>query len=347
MKFELNLPSRAQVVVVTDQQVGALYADSLLAELRESSAKVDLLTIAGGESCKSQQTKADIERQLFELGAKRDTLIVALGGGVVGDLAGFVAATYMRGIDYVQIPTTLLAMVDSSIGGKTGVNTDYGKNLIGAIWHPIEIIRRPEVLATLDQDQLINGLVEIAKIFLTCDVDALAGLRADLDQILAGEIATLEPHIERAIALKEEVVSRDEREKGERAILNFGHTLGHGFELLSGYNMLHGFAVGKGIWVESCMARLDGSLTDADFDAISDLLGGMGIGSEDCQSWSADQVWDAMRHDKKAAENQIKYVQLAGLGRVKQKGEAWLQPMDKVAFDAAIAEFLGWNTSRR
>lgn len=340
MKFDLNLPARRHAVVVTDQQVGALYADSLLAELGKSVEKVDLLTISGGEHCKNQQTKADLERQLFDLGAQRDTLIVALGGGVVGDLAGFVAATYMRGIDYIQVPTTLLAMVDSSIGGKTGVNTDYGKNLIGAIWHPIDIVRQPRVLASLPQDQMVNGLVEVAKIFLTCDAQALKRLTADLNQILAGDIGVLEPHIYRAIELKEEVVGRDEREKGERAILNFGHTIGHAFELLSDYDMLHGFAVGKGIWVESCMARLEGCLDDKEFVVVTDLLAGMGIGSEDCQKWEADQVWSAMKHDKKAGGDRINYVALSGLGQVHQQGDAWIKPMDKQVFAAALSEFL-------
>lgn len=340
MKFDLNLPARRHAVVVTDQQVGALYADSLLAELGKSVAKVDLLAIAGGEHCKSQHTKADLERQLFDLGAQRDTLIVALGGGVVGDLAGFVAATYMRGIDYIQVPTTLLAMVDSSIGGKTGVNTDYGKNLIGAIWHPIDIVRQPAVLTSLPQDQLVNGLIEVAKIFMTCDTKALECLGADIDQILVGDIEVLAPHIARAIVLKEQVVARDERERGERAILNFGHTVGHAFELLSDYSMLHGYAVGKGIWVESCMARLEGSLQNEEFSAIADMLARMGIGSEDCQNWQSDQVWNAMKHDKKAGGDQINYVELSGLGQVHQQGNAWILPMDKKIFATALSEFL-------
>lgn len=342
MKFDLNLGDRKHLVVVTDQQVGALYAEDLLAELRQGAAQVDLLTIAGGESCKNQKTKADLEKQLFELGAKRDTLIIALGGGVVGDLAGFIAATYMRGIDYIQIPTTLLAMVDSSIGGKTGVNTEYGKNLIGAIWHPVEIVRRPEMLASLDQAQLINGLVEVVKIFLTCDEEALLGLSNDMDRILAREISALEPYIQRAIELKESIVSRDEREKGERAVLNFGHTLGHGFELLSGYSMLHGYAVGKGIWVESCIANLDGSLDAESFHAISELFGRMAIHSDDCQSWSADQVWEAMKHDKKAEAKQIKFVQLSGLGQVLQKDGTWTQPINRELFSQALNKFLEW-----
>jgi 3-dehydroquinate synthase len=340
VKFDLDLPSRDHVVVITDPRVGALYADDLIEELRAAHERVDLLTIPGDEACKNQTTKTLLEKQLFECGADRNTLIVVLGGGVVGDLVGFVAATFMRGVDYVQIPTTLLAMVDSSIGGKTAINNEFGKNLIGAIWHPIQIVRRAELLKTLDDGQFVNGLIEALKIFMACDAEYFAYSVDNLDAILRRDEAILDRVVARAMELKLEIVGRDEREKGERAILNLGHTVSHGFELLSDYQLLHGFSVGLGLDVEARIAVLDGCLDAKVANLIHELMVRLGLGPELCQQWTADQVWEAMQHDKKTRKSQVNYIALADIGKVCRLEESWIRPVDRTRFDQAYQEFL-------
>jgi len=241
--------------IITDANVGPLYASPLANSL--GAGRTTILTIAAGESFKTRETWARLTDQLLAAGFGRDSLIVALGGGVVGDVAGFVAATYQRGVPVVQIPTTLLAMVDASVGGKTAVDTPAGKNLVGAFHPPAIVVIDPATLDSLPHRELRAGLAEVIKHGVIADeaylgraVQAAANLGA-LDT--RGD--TMLDLVSRSIEIKADVVRRDEREGGVRKILNFGHTIGHAIELLSDYSMLHGDAIAIGMAYESRLAE--------------------------------------------------------------------------------------------
>jgi len=229
--------------VLTDDNVGPLYA----ARVRDAIGAPDrttVLTVPAGEAHKTRDTWARLTDELLAAGFGRDSLIVALGGGVVGDVAGFVAATYMRGIPYIQVPTTLLAMVDASIGGKTGVDTPAGKNLVGAFHQPLAVVVDPNVLATLPRAHLRAGFAEVIKHGAIADeayLERAVAAASDLGALEPGSGAMIDL-VSRSIEIKADVVRRDEREGGVRKILNFGHTIGHAVELLSDYSMLHGDA---------------------------------------------------------------------------------------------------------
>ncbi len=316
----MKLPDANRYVIITDNTVRKLYGEALLKELKAQNLKVDLLSIPPGEGSKSQAMKSHLDEQLFKLGCKRDTMILALGGGVVGDLAGFVASTYMRGIPIVHIPTTLTAMVDSSIGGKTGINTPYGKNLLGTFWPPKDIISDIKYLEALPKKQMVNGLVEAIKIFITHDAEAFDYTSKNLDAILNKDPKVLQKVIQTAADLKKEIVQKDEREKGERMYLNFGHTVGHALELLSEYQISHGHAVALGILTEAKLAEMDGHLTPKDYTTIETLIHRLGLSLEPLVSYSMDQIWEAAQLDKKGKDSKIVYVQLAKIGKVHTMG---------------------------
>ena len=322
MNFKsISLPEHPHFVIITDANLRELYGNQLLEELKNRGFKTDLLAIEPGEHSKNRETKAWLEDQLLELGANRKTCLIALGGGVVGDLTGFVAATFMRGIPYIQMPTTLLAMVDSSIGGKTGIDTAHGKNLIGAIWQPEQIIFKVEFLETLPDDEFKNGLIEMLKIFLTCDREGVELLWSNLDAFFARDILTLEHFITRAAQLKMGVVQRDEREQNERKILNFGHTVGHAIEHASHYQLKHGFAVALGILVEAKAAELMGILSAEDFQSIETWMKKLKIDLGPLKEFSIDQLWPLMLKDKKNVDESPHFIVLSGIGSIHQNGE--------------------------
>ncbi|MDX1429710.1 MAG: 3-dehydroquinate synthase, partial [Rhodothermales bacterium] len=225
--------------LITDSQVGELYGKKLLKSLHDRGLKTELFTFAAGEWNKTREVWAKVTDYLVAANMGRDTTVIALGGGVVGDLAGFVAATYMRGVPVVQIPTTLLAMVDSSVGGKTGIDTRAGKNLVGAFHQPGLVIVDPGVLKTLPMHQLSAGMAEVAKHGLICDAEYFELVEARIEGLLARDLDLLSTVIRRSIEIKAEVVSRDEKESGYRRILNFGHTVAHALEAVTGYELLH------------------------------------------------------------------------------------------------------------
>lgn len=330
--MNLNLPKAHRFVLITDETVGALYADFILENVQ--GKQVDVLTIPAGEASKTRATKEKLEDQMLALGCTRDTCILALGGGVVGDLAGFTAATFMRGIPFVQIPTTLLAMVDSSIGGKTGVDTPHGKNLIGAIWQPHSIALHLPFLQSLPDEELRNGLVELAKIFMTHDAQAFAQLEQNLDAFLAKNLAVMQPLIERGIELKTQITQRDERESGERATLNFGHTVGHALEHASNYTLKHGFAVALGILVEARLAHEQTGLPLADLNRIEAFIDRLGIDRAPLTTYSMDELWPLMLVDKKTSQAQPQVVLLSSLGLVAHNGKGWTFPL--------TTSFKGW-----
>jgi 3-dehydroquinate synthase len=290
----------------------------LLASLRASNLKAILLPIPAGESSKSQKHKTELEQAMLKADADRRSVVLALGGGVVGDIAGFVAATYMRGIPYIQLPTTLLAMVDSSIGGKTGIDTRQGKNLIGAFHQPSAVLADVNVLKNLPDAEIRNGLIEAAKMYITSDAESFTFLERNLDKALARDLRVLSEVISRAVSIKAGVVERDEREGGERTVLNFGHTIGHALEKLSDYALPHGQAVAVGIAVETELAYNLGRLSKKDLSAIQTILKKLQAPISVLEKFSLAEIVKATKGDKKSIGGQTRCVILKEIGKVEE-----------------------------
>ena len=305
-----------QVVIITDEIVEQLYAQQFRDKLLASGYKVLLLSIVPGEESKVQKTKEYLELEMLKAKFDRHTLLLAFGGGVVGDLSGFIAATYMRGIKYIQIPTTLLSMIDSSVGGKTSINTPYGKNLIGAFWQPQDVIMDLNMLNSLSKIQLVNGLVEALKIYLTSDAKSFSYASLNLNKILLRDYTKLQLLIRRAVRLKVAVVRADEREENLRMILNFGHTIGHAIEKLSNFNVLHGYAVGLGILVEAKIAQLMGLLSETNYELIAAVFARIGISNDMLSPFAVSDVIEAAIGDKKNQGGKIYCVLLKDIGEI-------------------------------
>lgn len=305
-----------QVVIITDDIVNSLYAKQFADELIKNDYRVLLLSIAPGEESKVHKTKEYLELEMLKAKYDRHALCLAIGGGVVGDLAGFVAATYMRGIKYIQIPTTLLAMIDSSVGGKTAINTPYGKNLIGAFWQPHLVVMDVSLLASLSTVQVINGLVEALKIYLTSDARSFAYASLYLNRILSGDGTKLQLLIRRAVRLKVAVVKADEREENLRMILNFGHTIAHAIEKISNYQILHGYAVGLGILVEAKISQLMGYLSESNYEQIISVFARLGITTDMLSTFNPLEIIEAASGDKKNKGGKIYCILLKNIGKV-------------------------------
>lgn len=332
-----NLNSR-KIVIVSDDIVAKLYANHLINYLKTYDYDVKLITFEHGEANKSATTKLYIEEEMFKLSCDRSTLCLALGGGVVGDIVGFTAATYMRGISYIQVPTSLLAMIDSSVGGKTAVNTSYGKNIIGAFWQPKAVFMDLEFLKSLPKEQVVNGFFEAVKIFLTLDKDYFQICNSNLDSILSLDDELLISIINKAVALKAYVVETDEQELNLRMILNFGHTFGHALEKLSNYELLHGFGVGYGMLAEAKISQLMGLLRDEDYEFIQTFLIKLGIKSDYFASLDVQEVINNMRGDKKNTNQEIKLVLLTAIGEVKNiNNQVAFVVSEEVIADALVA----------
>ncbi len=287
--------------LITDSNVGVLYGQKVRAQFEKR--RVEVLTIPHGESNKTRETWARLTDQMLAKGYGRDSTVIALGGGVVGDLAGFVAATFMRGIPVVQVPTSLVAMVDASIGGKTGVDTFVGKNLVGVFHPPAAVVVDPQVLATLPLRELRAGLAEIVKHGVIADEPYLREVASAAPGMLSptrGSISdTMVSLIVRSVEIKADVVSRDEREEGLRKTLNFGHTIGHAVELVSGYSLLHGEAVAIGMALEGRLAERIGVAQAGTAAAISSALEAAGLPTELPEGFDCDALIEAMQSDKK------------------------------------------------
>ncbi|MFL5560704.1 MAG: 3-dehydroquinate synthase [Gemmatimonadaceae bacterium] len=305
--------------LVSDPNVAPLYAERVRASLAAAApaAAMSLLLVPPGEEHKTRELWSHLTDELLASGAGRDTTVVALGGGVVGDLAGFVAATYMRGIPVVQLPTTLLAMVDASVGGKTGVDTPAGKNLVGAFHPPAAVIADPDTLATLPAPELRAGAAEIIKHGVVADAryfdeveSVLPGLGAD-DTTLPLAIAAI---VARSVEIKAEIVAADEREHGRRKVLNFGHTLGHAIELLSGYRLLHGEAVAIGMALESEIAERIGVAAPGTAARIRAALTTAGLPVVLPLGIDPPAIVAATRSDKKARGGRVEYALPAAIG---------------------------------
>ena len=328
------------IVVITDHRVKKHYGLSLVDQLKQKGHRVILLSFSAGEHSKNNETKQQLEKKMLQQHCNRQTLCIALGGGVVGDLTGFIAATFMRGIAYIQIPTTLLAMIDSSVGGKTAIDTTEGKNLIGAYWQPKAVIADVACLKTLPTRLIINGLIEAMKMFITSDLASFKYAQKNIDAILNKDERILKNIIQRAVKIKADVVNQDEHEKNFRMVLNFGHTIGHALEKITHYKLLHGYAVAYGILIEAKISELLGFLNPKKYLIIQSCLEKLGIFAKDLRKYDVDAVIAATRFDKKTKAGKPRYVFLQDLGEVHHPQETFAHVVDdkivRMAFLAVI-----------
>lgn len=305
-----------KVVIITDTNVANLHANSFADLLRSDGHDVVFLEVKPGEVSKSAKVKQKLELSMLEHKVNRYSICLAFGGGVVGDLAGFVSATYMRGIAYVQVPTTTLAMVDSSVGGKTAINTKFGKNMIGAFWQPSMVASDLNCLTSLRTHHFFGGLIEAVKMFLTNNAKAFHYVAKNLTEILAQDERVIAKVIADAIIVKATVVAEDEKEQNLRMVLNFGHTIGHAIEKIKHYKMPHAEAVGLGILVEAKIATIMGLLSEADFIAITEVLTRLGTKPAKLAKMDIDAINQALLLDKKNKHNEINCILLNGIGSV-------------------------------
>lgn len=314
--------------VVTDANVHPLYAGTVEASFAPTT--IDGVKISAGESSKTRETWAMITDYLIDAGLGRDSTIVALGGGVVGDITGFVAATYMRGVQFVQVPTTLAAMVDAAIGGKTGVDTAGGKNLVGCFHMPSAVLIDPEVLVTLPLRELRAGFAEVIKCGVAADAAYFELVREAMPDLLSGGIGRsdrLEPLIVRGIEIKVRIVAQDEREAGPRKVLNFGHTIGHAVEVVSGYSLLHGEAVAIGMAVESELSERIGAAQPGTTSTIEDALRIAGLPTRLPPECTPQRMLEAMRSDKKVRDGKIRFALPTRIGEMARDGSDWSVPV--------------------
>lgn len=302
------------VLIVSNETVAPLYLSRVLDALDRHQTSSFLL--ADGENHKTFENVGKVMTELAQLGVSRDATIVALGGGVVGDLAGFCAALWMRGISFVQIPTTLLAMVDSSVGGKTGVNLKQGKNLVGAFHQPRAVFIDPDTLRTLPERELLAGLAEVIKYAAIGDDGFMSWLEVHADALLARDASALQFAIETSVRHKARVVQADEHERGERALLNFGHTFGHAIEAATGYQrFLHGEAVAIGMLTAARLSTALGMAASQDADRLQALLQRIGLPTRIPDDLAATTLLGRMRLDKKAESGKLRLILWRGAGR--------------------------------
>jgi 3-dehydroquinate synthase len=303
-----------RVFIVANPQVFDLYGELLTESLAAQGLQVVNLMIPDGEPSKNLHTVENIYTYLIAQRADRQSTLIALGGGVTGDVVGFVAATFLRGIRYVQVPTTLLAQVDSSVGGKTGVNHRLGKNLIGAFYQPHLVCIDTRTLASLPPREFRAGIFEIIKYGLIYDAAFFEYLEANLGALIAGESSVLETVIGRCCEIKAEVISIDEKESNLRRILNFGHTLGHALEAATGYERFkHGEAVAYGMIAAACLSERQGSLNKGSLKRICSLVTKVGP-LPSAADIAFEQLEEGMMRDKKRLEDQVVFVLLDGIG---------------------------------
>ncbi|HEX6924524.1 MAG TPA: 3-dehydroquinate synthase [Longimicrobiaceae bacterium] len=325
--------------VISDDRVAGLYGDKVRQSLAAAGITADLFTFPAGEVHKTRASWERLSDALFDAGLGRDAAVLALGGGVTGDLAGFVAATYMRGLPLVQIPTTLLAMIDSSVGGKTGVDTPAGKNLIGAFLQPRFVLADTAVLKTLPARELLAGLVEAVKHGAIADTEYFAWMEAQLPAVLALRPDAVAHLVSRSVKIKADVVTRDEREGGLRKTLNFGHTIGHAVEALSGFSLLHGEAIAIGLVAEARLGEALGITVAGTAEALRTLLARMEMPVSLPQGMDPAAVVAATRTDKKARSGRVEYSLIERIGAAYPAGGRWSVAVEDVEVMGVLGDF--------
>jgi 3-dehydroquinate synthase len=310
----LASPRPGRAIIVTNPIVAAHHLASLQAALSRSGVRCEAVLVPEGEAHKDWATLYDVHTRLLELGAERSTLLVALGGGVIGDLAGLAAATYQRGMPLLQIPTTLLAQVDSSVGGKTAVNHPLGKNMIGAFHQPSAVIIDTTTLATLPEREYVAGIAEVIKYGAACDATFFDWIESHVDRMLSRDADAIAHAVHESCRIKAQVVARDEREAGERAVLNFGHTFGHAIEAATGYGTwLHGEAVAAGMVLATALSQRVSGLGVDDANRLKRLIDRAGLPVAP-PVLGFDRWMELMARDKKTESGAMRFVLLKALG---------------------------------
>lgn len=300
--------------VVSDARVAELYGAVFMDSLRKAGINAELFTFPAGEKSKTLQTVATLASQLAQAGFDRHDALIAFGGGVTGDIAGFLASAYMRGIPFVQVPTTLLAQVDSSVGGKTGVDIPEGKNLVGAFYQPKAVYIDIGLLKTLPEEELLGGLAEVIKHGIIRDKDFFEFLQENRQSILNLDQKMIEKTVYKCCQIKAEVVSEDEREGGIRQILNYGHTIGHAVETASDFSLIHGLAVSIGMVAASRLAVANNILSEDESDKIYNILSAYKMPVEVPVDLDRKRIKRYIMNDKKAVSGQVFYVFPTAIG---------------------------------
>jgi 3-dehydroquinate synthase len=320
--------------IISDERVAGLYGGQVRQSLQEAGLSCELITFPHGEASKHLQTIGTLASALAELGFDRKDALIALGGGVTGDITGFLAAIYMRGIPFVQVPTSLLAQVDSSVGGKTGVDIPQGKNLIGSFYQPQAVFIDTDVLATLPREEFLGGMAEVIKYGASIDADFFAWLGQNRDAILGLDSNCIIPMVRRCCEMKARVVEQDEREGGLRRILNFGHTIGHAVEAASGYQLIHGFAVAIGMRAVADLAVRAGVAKAEVLHAIEEMLLAYELPVRIPREYSLQALRTYLQNDKKTVGGRVFFVLPERLGQVRITDGVAETDIDAVLVDA-------------
>jgi 3-dehydroquinate synthase len=324
--------------VISDSRVAELYGPRVLESLRAAGLRADLFSFPCGEWNKTRATWADLTDALLRARIGRDGAVVALGGGVTGDLAGFVASTYLRGVPYAQVPTSLLAMIDAAIGGKTGVDVPAGKNLVGAFHQPRFMLADVETLATLPTAHVAAGMAEAIKHGVVADAGHFDAIAVDVAAIRARDLAALERVVTRSVAIKEAIVAADALEAGRRQVLNFGHTVGHAVEARSGYAFTHGEAVAIGMAAEALLAEALGVADTGFATAVRGALERFRLPVTVPFDLAAEDLLDAMQGDKKVRAGSVRFALPRRVGEMAQHDDgAWTVEVDQERILQALA----------
>jgi len=319
--------------VISDDHVATLYGDTLLQSLSEAGLDAELITFPRGEASKNLQAIATLASELAKRGFDRGDALIALGGGVSGDMTGFLASIYMRGVPFVQIPTTLLSQVDSSVGGKTGVDIPEGKNLVGTFYQPQAVYIDSEVLKTLPEEEILGGLAEVIKYGVIWDAGFFNFLEQQREDILALKEEVLISLIARCCEIKAQVVEQDEREGGLRRILNFGHTIGHAVEAASDFSLIHGLAIGIGMRAAADLAVLGGHLAQEEADRVRRLLEEYGLPVTIPPKLDRTAIKRFLQRDKKTIGGRVFFVLPESIGKVLITDQVSSEDVDTVLQD--------------
>jgi 3-dehydroquinate synthase len=319
--------------VIADARVAELYGQTVTDGLNAVGKEAHLFTFPPGEASKSREEWTNLTGAMLRAGFGRDSAVVAVGGGVTGDLAGFVAATFMRGVPYVQVPTSLVAMIDSSVGGKTGVDVPEGKNLVGAFHSPRLVVVDPEVAVTLPTEERAQGLAEAVKHGAILDPVYLADLEGDIPCVLRGEVTATGRVVVRSIEIKADVVSQDETESGLRKVLNFGHTLGHAVEAAADYALPHGSCVALGMVLEARLGEKLGITREGTSEVLLRMASLLGLPTDLPKELDPETVLALTRADKKGRAGRPRYVLLSQPGKVAADKDWALEVPDQAVLE--------------